>query len=1035
MKNYLRKCFLLTVFFVAVLANNSYTQRAFYFGADQTVKLNDAVVIRLQDYVGDVQWQKSLDIINWENIAGATADTLLFIADTTTFFRAQVTAGHCDPFYSDTTMVNVYELKEGVQIIDPEELFLVSNTSELEDGIYRFIGNYQNINQGSVILGNQGEGYLRKVLDVDEEGGFLILQTEQAAMEDVFEDFFLSDSIVITLDQTRTFMYGAIPLPVEIIYMIPGAELKRDGSGFDFSEYIIFSGEVEDDEGNFVQIEAGIESGAIEFTPIIQREFNYRRFLGFPTRLNSMLLTAGGEIDAHMLLYLDCEAQISYEAKILLTKVVVFVPVGPVPVTVEMSFYLGFDADLEAQIYATAGFASNYNVDFGANYNRDLTPKWTTIWNRNATFTSYDPSFSAYGQLTAKGYVQPEIGIKITGMAGPVFSVDPYVRFFGQVNCPNLNWEVGAGIGGALDFQVGLFGYYVVDYNTDLFNWDNVIASGSYILDFDPPSILTLNATSVSSNAATIGGNITGNGGSPILDHGMVWSMQQNPDLNNNLGFTTYGEGAGEFFSNLTGLQAGTQYFYKAYATNCAGTTYGAQKSFTTTQSFTIPTVTTANITNIASTTATGGGNVTSSGGATVTTRGICYSTSPNPTIYNSKVPSGSGTGSFTAQMTGLAQNTTYHVRAYATNSQGTGYGANKSFTTTIGQAGYIAGTVTDAVTLAGISNVDVKAYQGSTLVGSALTASNGNYNLQLPVANNYTVKFTKSGYLPVNYYNVNVTLNTTTYLETVLQIDVNYSGQGNIHGTTINAANGQALPFTDLVLREGINVQSGPTIASTQSSSNGSYQFNNIDAGNYTIQASKNSYITSYKTVTSIGGQTTTNQNISLAPDLPADVISIVLTWGANPADLDAHLTGPIPGQSDRFHVYYSNMSFNHNGQLHAQLDVDDVTSYGPETMTIYIQTPGMYRFSVHDFTNRESTSSYALSNSSATVKVYSGSTLLSNFNVPGNTGGTLWTVFELNGTNITPINNMTYEANPSNIEMLSTDAELIIKLPDKSN
>jgi hypothetical protein len=94
------------------------------------------------------------------------------------------------------------------------------------------------------------------------------------------------------------------------------------------------------------------------------------------------------------------------------------------------------------------------------------------------------------------------------------------------------------------------------------------------------------------------------------------------------------------------------------------------------------PTVTTTAISNITRTTASSGGNVTSDGGATVTARGVCWSTSSNPTTANSKTTDGSGTGSFTSSITGLSPGTTYYVRAYATNSVGTSYGANVSFKT-----------------------------------------------------------------------------------------------------------------------------------------------------------------------------------------------------------------------------------------------------------------------------------------------------------------------------------------------------------------
>ena len=95
-----------------------------------------------------------------------------------------------------------------------------------------------------------------------------------------------------------------------------------------------------------------------------------------------------------------------------------------------------------------------------------------------------------------------------------------------------------------------------------------------------------------------------------------------------------------------------------------------------------VPTVTTTAISEIDKTTATGGGEVTADGGATVTARGICWSTTQNPTVDGNHTTDGTGTGSFTSSMTGLAANTTYYVRAYATNSAGTAYGEEVSFTT-----------------------------------------------------------------------------------------------------------------------------------------------------------------------------------------------------------------------------------------------------------------------------------------------------------------------------------------------------------------
>jgi len=95
------------------------------------------------------------------------------------------------------------------------------------------------------------------------------------------------------------------------------------------------------------------------------------------------------------------------------------------------------------------------------------------------------------------------------------------------------------------------------------------------------------------------------------------------------------------------------------------------------------PAVTTAAVTNVDQTTATSGGNVISDNGYAVTARGVCWSTSPNPTMADSKTIDGSGTGIFTSSLTSLTGGTLYYVRAYATNIAGTEYGNDASFTTT----------------------------------------------------------------------------------------------------------------------------------------------------------------------------------------------------------------------------------------------------------------------------------------------------------------------------------------------------------------
>lgn len=199
-------------------------------------------------------------------------------------------------------------------------------------------------------------------------------------------------------------------------------------------------------------------------------------------------------------------------------------------------------------------------------------------------------------------------------------------------------------------------------------------------LDFDLPEVTTANVTDITQTSAKSGGNVTTDGGTTVTERGICWSTSHNPTTSGN--YVSSGSGTGSFTSNITGLNAHTTYYVRAYATNSKGTAYGEEVSFNT--SANPPTVSTGGVTHITSSTATGNGNVTDDGGSNVTERGICWSTSHNPTISGSHANSGTGTGEFTVNMANLTPNTTYYVRAYAINSQGTAYGEEVNFKTSL---------------------------------------------------------------------------------------------------------------------------------------------------------------------------------------------------------------------------------------------------------------------------------------------------------------------------------------------------------------
>ena len=196
---------------------------------------------------------------------------------------------------------------------------------------------------------------------------------------------------------------------------------------------------------------------------------------------------------------------------------------------------------------------------------------------------------------------------------------------------------------------------------------------------------------SLTSTSVSAGGNITNDGGGNIVSRGVCWSITSNPTIANNK--TIDGSGIGSFTSALNGLTGNTTYYLRAYATNGVGTFYGNQITFTTKPAV-LPTLTTSDAILLTFTSSTSGGSITNDGGATVTSRGVCWSTSPNPTISNNKSIDGNSIGAFISSITDLKMNSTYYIRAYATNSAGTSYGNQVTLTVGIGgryQGGIIA--------------------------------------------------------------------------------------------------------------------------------------------------------------------------------------------------------------------------------------------------------------------------------------------------------------------------------------------------------
>lgn len=184
--------------------------------------------------------------------------------------------------------------------------------------------------------------------------------------------------------------------------------------------------------------------------------------------------------------------------------------------------------------------------------------------------------------------------------------------------------------------------------------------------------------TSAGANAFAVTATVSEQGASAVIVRGVCWSTSPSPVMDSD--HQSCGDGIGSFPCTITGLASNTKYYVRAYALNGHGVAYSNEVTITLESEVTVPLVVTREVVSILDNMATGGGTITSDGGAAVTERGICWSTSHNPTINGEHLTSGAGVGVFSCQMTGLEQNVTYYVRAYAVNALGVAYGNEVSF-------------------------------------------------------------------------------------------------------------------------------------------------------------------------------------------------------------------------------------------------------------------------------------------------------------------------------------------------------------------
>ncbi len=314
---------------------------------------------------------------------------------------------------------------------------------------------------------------------------------------------------------------------------------------------------------------------------------------------------------------------------------------------------------------------SNYLISNGYNYDE------STVGNKIAKSMAAQNFWSTATNEGAIGNILLDNNQSgFTALPGG----EHYFDSFGSLGTAGYWWTSNQAMSGSHYYR-GL--YFNNDELNRNYEYDSKAMSVRCLKNDTLPIIHTTIISDLFQTFASSGGNIEYSGGDDIVSRGIVWSIQQNPTLENNDGFTIDGTGSGEFTSFLSELLPETTYYVRSYATNSVGTQYGEQLDFIS-AIVASPTITTSEIVDLTHNSATSGGFVIVVDDLNVIARGLVWSTQPNPDILVNEgiTVENIGTGNFVSLLDGLYPSTTYYVRAYVTLNQGTAYGQEISFET-----------------------------------------------------------------------------------------------------------------------------------------------------------------------------------------------------------------------------------------------------------------------------------------------------------------------------------------------------------------
>jgi hypothetical protein len=596
-----------------------------------------------------------------------------------------------DDEVSDERQIS-YELAENAVL--PSSLSNLSNTTILQDSIIlEFDSEPYPFSTGMIILDTMQGGYLRKIEKIYSSNQKVILKTTQATIKDAFKDLYIKDKITVENHSPGRLKYKS-SLDTSYREIISGKAYQiklscsnmtiddfnyKSNSAFEWGFVLHdFALNIYDDEA---KLAFSLECERVSIYKNIDFDFELKHEFFTPKYFRFIKLEENNILFENASLSGSIAFESEIKVNIINLPVLAFIPVGPVIITV------GFDCDLG--YFAEMTVSNSVIVNCHAGYSEET--KSGFIWDYQTGYQGVDDKqvsingaidntniASTEAELTYREgpFLEPAIDVSFYGVIGPEF----YARVMPinlTVTYPPLSCSLETELELGIRLEMTLFDMPVFEFSGIPWSQKYCECCGQENILMNPPILESPLNLSVDIP----------------LDVTFIWS-DENSGNNYKLQISGEEEFSGMYFEesdiseqNLTipsGLLINnTDYFWRVRSQkNNAISPWSEVWQFKTAKDINLPDVATLIITEITNLSAISGGEILGQGISEVIERGVCWNTNPNPTLSNPHTTDGSGIGTFTSQITGLSPNTPYHVRAYATNSSGTAYGDEKSFTT-----------------------------------------------------------------------------------------------------------------------------------------------------------------------------------------------------------------------------------------------------------------------------------------------------------------------------------------------------------------